>query len=102
MRYRCGSAGSLAHGAILVSGAGALREALARRWQSMVRQTQAYTALAAIDPEVADHWGTNPRLTREQRTRAMEKAARALMTGSAKQEKQEAAGQSLAQPLGTR
>ena len=76
MRYRV-----LSRGAILLSGTSALRHALARHWQSMVRQTQAYGALAAIDAEIADHWGTTPGLTREQRTQAMEDAARALATG---------------------
>jgi hypothetical protein len=93
MRYRV-----LAHRAILTKCISALREAMARRWQSMVRQTQAYDALAAIDVEIADHWGTAPGLTREQRIQAMEKAARALVTGSAKEE---AAGRSHAQLLGT-
>ncbi len=93
MRYRF-----LAHGATLISGPSALRDAVARRWQSMVRQTQAYNTLAAIDATLADHWGTTPGLTREQRTQAMEEAAWALVTGSAKEE---AAVRSRAQLLGT-
>ena len=44
MRYEI-----LAPGGIFISGTSTLREALARRWRSMVRQTMAYDALSAID-----------------------------------------------------
>ena len=58
----------------------AVREDLARRWQAMVGQANAYHALAASDPETADSWATIPGLTREQRTQVMEEAVRALVT----------------------
>ena len=77
MRYKI-----FAFAAALSSGASAQRGAVARGWQAMVRQTTAYEALAAIDAEIAGHWATTPGLTREQRTRAMEEAVRALITGS--------------------
>jgi hypothetical protein len=81
MRYKIFS-----FAAILVSGASALRDAVARRWQAMVRQTAAYGALAAIDAQIADQWATTPGLTCAQRTRAMEEAVRALITGSVQTE----------------
>ena len=49
-----------AFASILVSGASALRDAVARGWQAMVRQTAAYGALAAIDAQIADYWATAP------------------------------------------
>ena len=69
-------------GAMLIPGCRAMREALARHWKAMVRQASAYHALAALDPGTADYWATIPGATREQRTQAMEEAARALTTSS--------------------
>ena len=72
----------VAFGALPIAGCRAVREALARHWQAMVRQASAYHALTAIDPGAADYWATIAGVTREQRTQAMEEAARALVTRS--------------------
>ena len=75
-----------AFASILVSGASALRDAVARGWQAMVRQTAAYWGPRRHRCADRRLLGHRPGLTCEQRTRAMEDAVRALITDSVQKE----------------